>query len=131
MDLDTLSTLTVSDSGSYCVWVKDVNGCEDVSDLAIVHTQPHTNLFIPNAFTPNSDDHNELFIIRGLSVKTFNIQIFNRWGELMFMSESIDKSWDGTFDNKKVQEAVYYYNVKVLGDDNRMIELSGKVNVIY
>ncbi len=81
--------------------------------------------------TPNSDDHNELFIIRGVSVKTFNIQIFNRWGELMFMSESIDKSWDGTFDNKKVQEGTYYYNVKVLGDDNRMLELSGTVNIIY
>jgi len=131
LDLDTLSTLTVSDSGTYYVWVKDVNGCEDVSDLAIVHTQPHTNLFIPNAFTPNSDDHNELFIITGVSVKTFNIQIFNRWGELMFMSESIDKSWDGAFDNKKVQEGTYYYNVKVLGDDNRMLELSGTVNIIY
>ena len=131
LDLDTLSTLTVSDSGTYYVWVKDVNGCEDVSDVAIVNTQPHTNLFIPNAFTPNSDDHNELFIIRGVSVQTFNIQIFNRWGELMFMSESIDKSWDGTFDNKKVQEGTYYYNVKVLGDDNRMLELSGTVNIIY
>ena len=131
LDLDTLSTLTVSDSGTFYVWVKDVNGCEDVSDIAIVHTQPRTNLFIPNAFTPNSDDHNELFVIRGVSVKTFNIQIFNRWGELMFMSESIDKSWDGTFDNKKVQEGTYYYNVKVLGDDNRMLELSGTVNIIY
>jgi len=62
---------------------------------------------------------------------TFNIQIFNRWGELMFMSESIDKSWDGTFDNKKVQEGTYYYNLKVLGDDNRILELSGTVNIIY
>jgi gliding motility-associated-like protein len=131
LDLDTLSTLTVSDSGTFYVWVKDVNGCEDVSDIAIVHTQPRTNLFIPNAFTPNSDDHNELFVIRGVSVKTFNIQIFNRWGELMFMSESIDKSWDGTFDNKKVQEGTYYYNIKVLGDDNRILELSGYVNIIY
>ena len=131
LDLDTLSTLIVSDSGTYYVWVKDVNGCEGVSGLAIVHTQPHTNLFIPNAFTPNSDDHNELFVIRGVNIMTFNIQIFNRWGELMFMSESIDKSWDGTFDNKKVQEGTYYYNVKVLGDDNRILELSGTVNIIY
>jgi len=131
LDLDTLSTLIVSDSGAYYVWVTDINGCEDESNLAIVHTQPHTNLFIPNAFTPNSDDHNELFVIRGVNVTTFNIQIFNRWGELMFISESIDKSWDGTFDNKKVQEGTYYYNVKVLGDDNRMLELSGTVNIIY
>jgi gliding motility-associated-like protein len=131
LDLDTLSTLIVSDSGTYYVWVKDVNGCEDVSDGVIVHTQPHTNLFIPNAFSPNSDDHNELFVIKGVNIKIFNIQIFNRWGELMFMSESFDKSWDGTFDNKKVQEGTYYYNVKVLGDDNITLELSGTVNIIY
>ena len=131
LDLDTLSTLTVSDSGIFYVEVIDFNGCSDVSDNAIVYTKPYTNLFIPNTFTPNGDDHNELFVISGVNIKTFNIQIFNRWGELMFMSESIDKSWDGTFANKKVQEGSYYYNVKVLGDDKRMLELSGTVNIIY
>ena len=49
----------------------------------------------------------------------------------MFMSNSIDKSWDGTFDNKKVQEGTYYYNVNVLGDDNTNIESSGTVSLIY
>ena len=131
LNLDTLSTLTVSDSGIFYVEVIDFNGCSDVSDDAIIYTKPYTNLFIPNAFTPNGDDHNELFVISGVNIKTFNIQIFNRWGELMFMSESIDKSWDGTFANKKVQEGSYYYNVKVLGDDKRMLESSGTVNIIY
>ena len=97
----------------------------------VVNTQPRTNLFIPNTFTPNGDDHNELFLILGNNFKTFNIQIFNRWGELMFISESSDKSWDGTFDNKKVQEGAYYYNVKVLGNDNIIVELSGTVSIIY
>ena len=131
LDLDTLSTLTVSDSGTFYVWVTDVNGCEDMSNVAVVNTQPRTNLFIPNTFTPNGDDHNELFLILGNNFKTFNIQIFNRWGELMFISESSDKSWDGTFDNKKVQEGAYYYNVKVLGNDNIIVELSGTVSIIY
>jgi gliding motility-associated-like protein len=131
LDLDTFSTLTVSDSGIFYVEVIDFNGCSDISDNAIVNTKPYTELFIPNTFTPNGDDHNELFVISGVNIKAFNIQIFNRWGELMFMSESIYKSWDGTFDNKKVQEGTYYYNIKVLGDDNRMLELSGTVNIIY
>jgi len=131
LDLDTLSTLTVSDSGMFYVEVIDFNGCSDVSDVAIVHTQLHTHLFIPNTFTPNGDDHNELFVIRGDNVRTFNIQIFNRWGKLMFMSNSIYKSWDGTFKNKKVQEGTYYFNVNTLGYDDRDIELSGGVNVIY
>ena len=130
-DLGNFTTLTVSDSGTFYVEVKDFNGCDGVSNFAIVNTQPQTNLFIPNTFTPNGDDHNELFSIIGDNIKTFSIQIFNRWGELMFMSKSIDKSWDGTFKNKKVQEGTYYYNVKVLGDDNINIELSGSLNIIY
>ena len=130
-DLGNFTTLTVSDSGTFYVEVKDFNGCDGVSNFAIVNTQPQTNLFIPNTFTPNGDDHNELFSIIGDNIKTFSIQIFNRWGELMFMSKSIDKSWDGTFKNKKVQEGTYYYNVKVLGDDNINIELSGSLNIVY
>ena len=130
-DLGNFTTLTVSDSGTFYVEVKDFNGCDGVSNFAIVNTQPQTNLFIPNTFTPNGDDHNELFSIIGDNIKTFSIQIFNRWGELMFLSKSIDKSWDGTFKNKKVQEGTYYYNVKVLGDDNINIELSGGLNIIY
>ena len=131
LELDTLPELTVSDSGIFYVWVRDLNGCEDESEFAIVHTQPQTNLFIPNTFTPNSDDHNELFVIQGINIKKFNIHIFNRWGELMFMSESIDKSWDGTFANKKVQEGSYYYQIEVLGGDGGIFKKAGTVTVIY
>ena len=131
LELDTLSELTVSDSGIFYVWVRDLNGCEDESEFAIVHTQPQTNLFIPNTFTPNSDDHNELFVIQGINIKTFNIRIFNRWGELLFMSKSIEKSWDGTFANKKVQEGPYYYQIEVLGGDGGIFKKAGTVTVIY
>jgi hypothetical protein len=58
LDLDTFSTLTVSDSGIFYVEVIDFNGCSDISDNAIVNTKPYTELFIPNTFTPNGDDHN-------------------------------------------------------------------------
>ena len=131
LDLDTFSTLTVSDSGIFYVEVIDFNGCFDVSDYAIVNTKPYTDLFIPNTFTPNGDDHNELFVIIGVNVKTFNIQIYNRWGELMFMSESIYKSWDGTFANKKVQEGSYYYHIEVEGNDGKIFKKGGVIKTIY
>ena len=131
LDLDTFSTLTVSDSGIFYVEVIDSNGCFGTSDVAIVDTKPYTSLFVPNTFTPNGDDHNELFVIRGVNIKTFNIQIFNRWGELMFTSESIDKSWDGTFANNKVQEASYYYHIEVEGNDGKVFKKGGVVKAIY
>lgn len=125
------SVLSVSDSGRYYVWIEDNNGCTDVSEIAIVRTIPKTELFVPSAFTPNDDEHNELFVIQGLNIVDFHIEIFNRWGQLMFESDSLNKSWDGIFQNKRVQQGTYYYQIEVLGSDNKYLNKSGLLNVIY
>jgi gliding motility-associated-like protein len=123
--------LTVSDPGSFYIWVQDENGCEAISEVAIVNVVPITQLFIPNSFTPNDDEHNELFVIKGMNVVTFNIRIFDRWGEQLFESDSIYKYWDGKFNTKKVQQGAYYYNIEVLGKDKQMFKKSGEIKVIY
>ena len=127
----TSPTLTVSDSGSYYVTVRDTNGCENFSDVAIVNLQPYTDLFIPNSFTPNGDEHNELFVIQGGYIVDFYIQIYNRWGEQLFESNDINKSWDGFYKNNLIPEGSYYYHLRVLGEDKRVVEKSGSINVIY
>ncbi|MBC8474492.1 MAG: gliding motility-associated C-terminal domain-containing protein, partial [Cryomorphaceae bacterium] len=129
--LSTEQILTVQDSGRYKVWVEDGNGCTDMSELAIVRSVPLTQLFIPLAFTPNDDEHNELFVIKGLYIQTFNIKIFDRWGNQLFESDTIDKYWDGTFENKKVQQGTYYYHLEVLGLDSKLFEKSGNIQVLY
>ena len=123
--------LTVQDSGRYKVWIEDGNGCTDMSELAIVRSVPLTQLFIPLAFTPNDDEHNELFVIKGLYIQTFNIKIFDRWGNQLFESDAIDKYWDGTFENKKVQQGTYYYHIEVLGLDSKLFKKSGNIQVLY
>ena len=123
--------LTVQDSGEYKVFIEDENGCTDMSELAIVRSVPLTQLFVPSIFTPNNDEHNELFVIKGVFIKKFDIQIFDRWGEEMFNSDSMEKYWDGTFNNKQVQQGTYYYQIKVLGEDGDIFEKSGNIEVIY
>ena len=123
--------LTVQDSGRYKVWVEDEHGCTDISQLAIVRSVPLTQLFVPTVFTPNSDEHNELFVIKGLFIDRFNIKIFDRWGEQLFESDMIDKYWDGTFNNNKVQQGTYYYHIAVLGIDGKLFEKSGTIEVLY
>ena len=49
----------------------------------------------------------------------------------MFMSESIYKSWDGTFANNKVQEGSYYYQIEVEGDDGEIFKKGGVIKTIY
>ena len=123
--------LTVTDSGRFYVWVEDEFGCTDISELAIVRAVPLTQLYVPTVFTPNDDEHNEHFVIKGLNIENFNIQIFTRWGELVFESNSIDKYWDGLFENNHVPEGSYYYQIDVLGKDKKSFTKGGMIQVIY
>ena len=129
--LSVHSDLSVTDSDSYYVLVTDENNCKDYSENAIVHTLGRTELYIPTAFTPNGDDHNELFVIHANIIYSYNIKIYNNWGDKLFVSDTIYKSWDGTFDSNKVQQGVYYYNIEVIGEDNQLFVKSGKINVVY
>ena len=123
--------LKVTDSGSFYVQVTDVNGCIALSNIAVVNLVPITQIFVPNSFTPNDDEHNELFVISGDHIVAFNLKIFDRWGEELFESNSIEKHWDGAFNNIKVQQGTYYYNLEVFGEDGKLFVKSGLVNVIY
>jgi gliding motility-associated-like protein len=123
--------LIVTDSGSFYIVVEDEHGCTDISDTAIVRTTPLTALFIPTIFTPNNDSHNELFVVKGQNIRHFNIQIFTRWGQLIFESNSIDKYWDGFFENKRVPEGTYYYQIEALGEDRNSFTKAGMIQVIY
>jgi len=123
--------LTVENSGKFYIWVEDINGCADTSALAIVNVVPLTNLFIPNTFTPNGDDHNEFFVIQGNYINSFNIKIYNKWGAELFGSDSIYKYWDGTFENRKVQQGTYFYVVEVIGEDENLFKKSGLIEVLY
>jgi gliding motility-associated-like protein len=65
---------------------------------------------IPNVFSPNNDGENETFLLRNNDVNTFHIKIFNRWGTLVFESESAEISWDGkTPSGVDASEGTYFY----------------------
>jgi gliding motility-associated-like protein len=111
--------------------VESDKGCIGTSANAIVEYIPRVDFFIPNSFTPNDDEHNEHFVIKGLNIVHFNIQIFTRWGQLVFESNSIDKYWDGLFENNRVPEGSYYYQIDVLGEDKKSFTKGGMIQVIY
>ena len=129
--LSVYSDLTVSDAGRFYVFVTDENNCTDTSEIAIVYTVPLTELYIPNTFTPNGDDHNEIFEIYGLNIKTFSMIIVNRWGEMIFETDKIEKFWDGKYNGKLVPQGDYMYSIELTGDDQEKFIKQGIVNIIY
>jgi len=120
-------------SGEYDVSLISLNefDCIDTVIYQIIIDPGGFDLFIPNAFTPNNDEHNELFVIKGRYIIDFNIKIFNRWGKKIFESDNIEKHWDGRFQGKLVQQEKYTYLVTVLDVNADIHEFSGMVYLIH
>lgn len=76
-------------------------------------------VYIPNAFTPNSDNKNEIFNYKA-NCTDFKgkLEIYNRFGQLLFKSEDPFVGWDGTYDGKEATEAAYVYVLTYSGYDN-------------
>jgi gliding motility-associated-like protein len=95
-----------------------------------------SKLFIPNAFSPNGDGINDVFYATG-SDATFlkSFSVFNRWGKQVFAVNNVpgnDPSygWDGTLSGGKAQVGVYYYIIELIGEDKKVIRLSGNVTLL-
>ncbi len=70
-------------------------------------------VFIPNAFTPNGDNENDVLYVRGSNVEEVFMTVYNRWGEKMFETNDKNIGWDGTFKNKQLPPDVYGYYMQV------------------
>ncbi len=111
--------------GVYIVTVTDANGCT-ISDTVVLKTA--SNIFaVPNAFTPNGDGLNDVFLPSYLNVDQFEMRIFNRWGQMVFYSDAIDKGWDGTFEGKPEEIGTYVYEISVTFLDGMKFRRKGNV----
>ncbi len=103
-----------------CLEVISAEGCRNDICQTIVFAEEFT-LFVPNSFTPDGDEHNNVFrpvAPAGVVINEFNMVIFNRWGEIIFESNNFDIGWDGTYKDKMVQEGAYVWKMTVKLSDN-------------
>ncbi|MEL6654506.1 MAG: gliding motility-associated C-terminal domain-containing protein, partial [Bacteroidota bacterium] len=87
-------------------------------------------VFVPNAFSPNNDGNNDRFVIQGLFLEDYEIQIFNRWGRLIFASQNVGDSWDGTSEGRALPEGVYAFVVTGKDEFGDEIERKGTVTLV-
>jgi gliding motility-associated-like protein len=92
--------MVVTAEGIYWVIVTDYNGCKDIDSVLLRPCE--LLIWIPNVFSPNGDGLNDEFMAKSnLDVDIdFQMLIFNKWGEQLFMSNDISKGWDGTYKGK-------------------------------
>lgn len=108
-------------------------GCRD-SIIKNVKIKPGYALYIPNAFTPNNDGINDGFQAVGIGIVEFKLQIFDRWGALIFESNDINKAWDGSVNGKgdyeTTKQEVYVWKARVKDATLNTHELVGHVTLV-
>jgi gliding motility-associated-like protein len=114
---------TYADTGKYTITLVTSTqyGCKDTSKQIVI-IEPDFAFFIPSAFTPNDDGINDTFTGKGVFISNYQMMIFDRWGNLIFFTNDINKPWDGkaNYGTEIAQADVYVYTIK-LADINRKV----------
>jgi gliding motility-associated-like protein len=87
-------------------------------------------LYVPNAFTPNYNGLNDVFLVKSTNIEKFHIVIFNRWGNLLFETNDINVGWDGKYNGILVPEGVYVYSIEAIGEDKVPYRKLGSLTVL-
>ncbi len=117
------------DTITYVLVYTDSYGCS-ASDNITLNVLPVGEVFWPNAFTPNGDGNNDIFLPYGSGVKQIIWQMFNRWGEKVFESSNFFYGCDGTYQGKPLPMGVYVYTAKVVLMNNTDRKYKGSVTLI-
>ncbi|CAN5298719.1 hypothetical protein BH09BAC5_BH09BAC5_00370 [soil metagenome] len=124
---------TYSQKGNYTARLiaTSTGGCMDTTELPLI-VEPEFTLYVPNAFTPNGDGKNDVFFAYGNEIKSFSMMVFDRWGNMIFRSESISNGWDGTASNGSdiAQQDVYVYKIAVKDNLGKSHSLTGSVSLL-
>lgn len=121
------------ESMKYTVSGYNIFGCTDTAQVKI-GLDYNSRLKIPSAFSPNGDGLNDEFKIHlNEYEKLLTFQIFNRWGEMVFQTNNINKGWDGSYKNRPAPTDTYMYYVEVLlpgKNGGKVISLRGDITLV-
>ena len=102
-------------------------GC---SDTAYQYITTDADVVFPNAFTPNGDGQNDLFLVRGGPFKSINVRIYNNWGQLIFETNDQLDGWNGTFNGTEQPIGVFVWVVEVEMFNGKKIKKTGDVTLL-
>jgi gliding motility-associated-like protein len=108
---ETSNYINVSKAGTYTVKITNGDNCSVEKSVLMVQ-RCVSKIYAPTIFTPNNDKNNDLFEIIAQDVMEYELQIYDRWGELVFMTQSQSDNWDGTYRGQNTPEGTYSWQIK-------------------
>lgn len=115
------------------LYASNPNGCND-SAVVVVSVIDELIFYVPNTFTPDGDEHNNVFFpvfSSGFDGQNYTLLIFDRWGEVLFESHDVNYGWDGTYIGRLCKEGVYTWKIVVKErNKDKHHEYVGHVNLL-
>lgn len=118
--------------GDYCVTLVaySQSGCTDTTESCLIQVI-NGNVYIPTGFTPNGDLLNDEFeIVTTALFDDWNLQVFDRWGKLIWETQDVNQHWNANFNQQPVPEGTYVYRLRARTVTGTVIDKSGSVTVI-
>lgn len=128
-DGSTDSAFVAYDGGLIAVLISNSMGCE-ATDTLNVEEDCLGDILFPNAFSPNDDGMNDYFLGTGNLVTDFEMNIYNRWGQLIFSSDHLAQGWDGKINGTPQEIGIYTYKTKYSIRSGEIKEKLGKISLI-
>lgn len=122
------TTASPEDTTFYIVTYTATNGCS-AQDTLEVDVKFEVNWGIPNAFSPNYDGENDYLYVKGVGFESLNLQIFNRYGQLVFKTVDQKIGWDGKHNGKEVNPGVFVYYFNATFIDGSTVEDKGNITL--
>lgn len=120
----------INESGFYSVNLSKKQ-CSIADTINVIFRECLPDIYVPNAFSPNGDGINDEFKIYGKNISIQKMEIYDRWGGLLFETENDLLGWDGMAQDKLAPNGVYIYLIKYFDEKNNQIKLlSGETNLI-
>ena len=107
---ESSNDIIIDIEGTYYVTATNADGCTGM-DTVVVDRKCISEIYVPNAFTPDYDGINDGFGPQGVNITNFDFYVFNRWGEQIFHSTSMDDKWDGKVNGNIVPIDVYVWKI--------------------
>jgi len=104
----------------------DTFATEVVSFSNTIEIQDPFTLYIPTVFSPDGDNINDIFYIKGNGFDELSFEIYNRWGQQVFQSDELNNGWGGTYQNQPSPIGTYVYQLKIEG----LITKAGTITLI-
>lgn len=123
----THTVATPDSTTTYTVEVTDANGCKATDQVTVYF---RGSLFVPNTFTPDGDEVNDVFRALAHNVDVFRLLVFNRWGQLIFSTDRLEDGWDGTYSGKDSPIGTYVWRIDYEETHGPAHTVYGHVNLV-